>query len=379
MLFADIPGLDEVKATLVRAVHTDHVAHAQLFLSPPGGGGLALALAYATFVNCEGRADTDAEACGTCASCYKMGKLIHPDLHFVFPTAVTKRVPKREDAVSTAFMPEWREFLKTGLYASLADWAAAVGAENKQCIIPVAEGRNIIKTLALKAFEGQYKIMLIWLPELMNVSAANAILKILEEPPEKTLFLLVSQAIDLMLPTILSRTQLVTVRPFHDHEVAAHLRARYPQVAPEQAQQTAWLADGNLAEAQRRVALEADATPDHFRDWMRLCFKLDLAGLVREADKFNALDKEAQKGLLQYALAALSHSLVCQHAGEAALRLEPERLAFIRNFAKTLNPRNLAPLAQLLTDCLHHLERNASPRIIFLDTSLQISQLFKLK
>ncbi len=380
MRFADIVGLDEAKHTLVRAIQTDHVAHAQLFLSNPGGGALALALAYATLVNCEAREPDSTDACGTCPSCYKFGKLLHPDLHFVFPTATTKKVAKREDAISQAFLPEWREFLLRGggLYASLSDWSAAVGAENKQCIIPVAEGRNIIRDLSLKAFEARYKIMLIWLPELMNVNAANAILKVLEEPPEQTLFLMASQSLDSMLPTILSRTQLVAVRPFADPEVKQFLVKEF--ALPEtQAHDVAVLADGSLGEARRLAEGAVDTSQERFRDWMRLCFRMDVGALVKEADKFNGLDKEEQKGLLQYSLTTLRESLLFRYAGEQLLRLEASSLEFVRNFSKVLNERNADQIAQKLNEAYAHIERNASPRIVFLDLSLQVAQLFKVK
>lgn len=380
MQFADIIGLTEIKQTLVRAVQTGHVAHAQLFLSKPGGGALALALAYATLVNCENLTPESTDACGTCPTCHKFKKLAHPDLHFVFPTATTKKVAKREDAVSQAFLVEWRAFLLQGggLYAGLPNWAAAVGAENKQCIIPVAEGRNIIRDLSLKAFEANYKIMLIWLPELMNASAANAILKVLEEPPEQTLFLMVSQSLDSLLPTILSRTQLVAVRPFTDQEVKQYVVGAFG--LPEaQAHSLAVLADGSLGEARRLSNGGADTSQERFRDWMRLCFRMDVGTLVKEADKFNALDKEEQKGLLLYGLTTLRESLIYQHAGEALLRLEADSLDFVRNFSKVLNDRNASSIAQKFSEAHAHIERNASPKMVFLDLSLQVAQLFRAK
>jgi DNA polymerase-3 subunit delta' len=378
MRFSDITGFDELKQSLTAAVRAGQIPHAQLWLGREGSPNLTLALAYATFLNCENRDENSADSCGTCASCYKYDRYIHPDLHFVFPTATTKQITKREEAVSSAFLKEWREFLKNKPYGNLADWAGELGAENKQCIIPVQEGRNIIKNLSLKSFEATYKVMLIWLPELMNVSAANAILKILEEPPEKTVFLLVAQQIEQVLPTILSRTQLVSVRPYTDAELVAVLERQYG-IPTEKARQTALLANGNLNQA-LRMAEAADQTGQNtFREWMRHCFKSDITALIKEADRFAGLDKEAQKGILQYGLTILRESLAFQHLGEAGTRLTADALDFVRNFSKVINERNLALLSDVFNRTYYEIERNANPRMAFLSLSFRIGNLLKLK
>ncbi|MCS7018277.1 MAG: DNA polymerase III subunit delta [Cytophagales bacterium] len=378
MRFSDIIGFEELKQTLVAAVRKGHIPHAQLWLGREGSPHLALSLGYATFLNCESRSETSTDSCGTCASCYKYDRYIHPDLHFVFPTATTKQVTKREDAVSSAFLKEWREFLKNKPYGNLADWAAELGVENKQCIIPVQEGRNIIKSLSLKSFEANYKVMLIWLPELMNASAANSILKILEEPPEKTIFLLVAQQIEQVLPTILSRTQLVSVRPYTDAELVATLTQHY-KLPSEKAHQTALLANGNLNQALRLLEA-AEQTGQHaFRHWMRLCVKPDITALIKEADRFATLDKESQKGVLQYGLTILRETLTFQYVGEEQTRLMPEAMEFVQQFSKVINERNLVALSSIFNRTYYEIERNANPRMAFLSLSLRIGNLLKMK
>ena len=376
MQFSQIIGLEETKHTLVSSVQKNHVAHAQLFLGKEGSANLALAVAYATLLNCENKTPESTDSCGTCPSCYKFNRLIHPDLHFIFPTATTKQITKRDEAVSSAFMKEWREFFLKNPYNNLKEWSSAFGAEGKQCIIPVEDGRNIIKTLALKAFEAEYKILIIWLPELMNTNAANAILKILEEPPAKTIFLLVANSAENMLATIQSRTQLVLIRPFQDTEVVQFLTEKM-KVDTEKASQVAILADGNLNEAQKLVNETQDLDQNAFRDWMRVCFRMDVPSMVKEADKFNDLEKEAQKSLLQYGINMLRESFAYKFGGEALVRADKQMLEFIKNFSKVIHERNVEQLSEKFSTASFHLERNANARILFLNLSLQIAGILK--
>lgn len=376
MQFSQIIGLEDIKQTLVNAIQKNHVAHAQLFLGKEGGANLAMAVAYATFLNCENKTAESTDACGSCPSCYKFGKLIHPDLHFIFPTATTKQISKRDEAISGAFMKEWREFFIKNPYNSLKNWSVAFGGEGKQCMIPVEDGRNIIRSLALKAFEAAYKVLIIWLPELMNINAANAILKILEEPPEKTVFLLVANSAENMLVTIQSRTQLVLIRPFGDDEVKTHLVEK-TGATPERASQIAMLADGNLNEAYRLLSDTKDISQDIFRDWMRICFRFDIPSMMKEADKFNELEKEEQKSLLQYGISMLREAFVYKFGGESLVRADKQLMEFIKNFSTVLHIGNVETLQEKLTKAYFHLERNANARILFLDLSLQISGILK--
>jgi DNA polymerase III subunit delta' len=376
MQFSQIIGLEDIKHTLVSSVQKNHVAHAQLFLGKEGSANLALAVAYATLLNCENKTPESTDSCGSCPSCYKFNRLIHPDFHFIVPTATTKHITKRDEAVSSVFMREWREFFLKNPYANLKEWSSAFGAEGKQCIIPVEDGRNIIKSLALKAFEAEYKILIIWLPELMNLNAANAILKILEEPPQKTIFLLVANNSENMLATIQSRTQLVLVRPFQDEEII-HFLTENVKIAPEQASKIAILADGSMNEALRLVNDTQDLSQDTFRDWMRICFRFDIANMIKEADKFSDLEKEAQKSLLQYGINMLREAFAYKFGGENLVRADKQMLDFIKNFSKVIHEYNVEMLCEKFSESFFHLERNANSKILFLNLSLQVAGIFK--
>jgi len=370
MLFKEIPGLDDIKQTLIQSVHTGYIHHAQLFFGNEGSGNLALAWAYATYINCEDRQPGD--ACGVCPACSKMGKLAHPDLHQILPVAATKKIAK--DPLSEHFLSEWRLFLKENPYASLTDWLNYIGTENRQPHISAEESRQIIQRLSLKPYEADYKILLMWLPELLNVTSANALLKILEEPPPKTLFLLVSHDPARLLTTILSRTQLVRIRSFTDQEIAQVLVARY-QTEPARASQIAHLADGNLNEALRLNGEVKNDQHQLFRDWMRLCFQAErrLTEVVKNADKLAAMPREAQKNILQYGINMIRESLVYTYQEPRLIRLEGEEMTFVQGFAKVMTEEKAERFYTYFNDAVMHLERNANPRIVFLDTSLQVA------
>ena len=219
MHFRDIPGLEETKRLLTGAVRQGHVAHALLFAGSEGGGALPLALAFAAYLNC--LAPTETDSCGSCSNCVKIHKHIHPDVQYVFPVTTTKSVTK--EPVSQKFMAEWRAFLQEEPYGSLNAWLQHMGAENKQGNISREESRQLIRVLSLKAFEAPFKVIILWLPELLHATSANALLKILEEPPAQTVFLLVSNDSDRLLPTISSRLQRIQVRPFSEDELSAYL------------------------------------------------------------------------------------------------------------------------------------------------------------
>ncbi|WP_291725934.1 ATP-binding protein [Bernardetia sp.] len=368
MLFSDILGLESLKKTLTTAVHNNHVAHAQLFLGYEGSTALSLAWAYATFLSCENKQEND--ACGRCSSCVRYKKLIHPDLHFVFPTAKAKAYKEREE-----FMKGWREFLPKSKFPVLQDWSEYLDTEGKQFSISVAESRYISKILSLKAYEGGYKILILWLPEYMNASAANALLKGLEEPPKKTIFLLVSEKTDKILSTILSRCQLIQVPRYSDAEVKEYLISQ--NIKENEAAEIAPLVDGNLNEAMKLSKHTQNKNQEWFRDWMRLCFKHDYAGFVEQADLFHSLGKEGQKTLLQYALTILRESLISNFGTQQLIRTESETLKFVENFAKVIDERNIFSLVEKIDEAYFHLERNANSKIVFMDLSVQIARLLR--
>lgn len=373
MLFSEIKGLDEVKKKLIEAVNSNHVAHAQLFLGKDGSPNLPMALAYATYLNCTDRQASD--ACGACASCVKMNKYIHPDFHFAFPVSSTKTVAAK-DAYSANFLKDWRRFLLENPYGSATEWSVIFGGENKQLNISREESRQIIRALTLKSFEATYKIMLIWLPEFMHESAANAILKILEEPQGKTLFLLVTNDSERLLATILSRTQIVKIRTFSDQELKTILM-NDDGLDEKKAGQIAHLSEGNLNKARHLASEVEDDSHVMFRDWMRLCFTNDYSKMVEWSDLFQKMTKEAQKSLLQYSLHMMRETLIIGAKNDNIMRLQGEELSFVQNFEKVMNFGKTEKIVAQLNSSYFHLERNANPRILFLDLSLVIARILR--
>ncbi|WP_022822260.1 ATP-binding protein [Hymenobacter norwichensis] len=375
MRFSAIPGQQQVKQLLVQSVQRNHVAHAQLFRGAEGSAALALALAYAAFLNCEQRAATDEDSCGHCPSCQKIDKLVHPDLNFIVPVTTTKTVAK--DATSSKFMAEWRSFVLDNPYQGLNDWMQHIGAENKQGSISKDESLQLLKLVSLKAFEAQFKLVVIWLPELMHPAAANAVLKLLEEPPPATVFLLVSYAPEQLLPTIISRVQPVVVRPLQETELTEWLHTAH-QIPEVKARQLAQLAEGNPGTA--LAAQHASTDHDYFAlfvKWMRLCYSNNVGDMLTTSDEFQKLGRENQKEFMQFALGLLRKVLLYGLDPQLVPHLPAAEQQFIGGFSRFVTPRNADPLTRELNEAHYHIERNANPRMVFVDVSLRVAELLK--
>jgi len=299
---------------------------------------------------------------------------VHPDTHFVFPLSGTKDVVSK-DAVSKLFLQSWRQFLLTNPYGNLADWARIYGGENKQASISKQESRNIIESLSLKSFEGKYKVMLIWLPELMHPHAANGILKILEEPATRTVFILVTNQADRLLSTIRSRTQLVQIPSFSDQELVDILQNEY-QVDGTKAAQLANMADGSLREATLLKDEVEDDTHEMFRGWMRLCFNNNFAALAELSENYASLNKVAQKSMLVYGLNMLRESIIADFADGELLRVIGEERKFATKFNKIVTVEKVTEITNVINDAHYHLERNANPKILFMNLSITIARSF---
>ncbi|MBK0401521.1 DNA polymerase III subunit delta [Adhaeribacter sp. BT258] len=372
MQFNQIIGHADTKQVLINSVRNKHVAHAQLFMGAEGGANLALALAYATYLNCENKQETD--SCGACSSCSKINKLVHPDMHFIMPVVNT---PKKE-ALSQNFLPEWREFLLENPYRSLNDWLQFIGAENKQGNITKEEARGLLRLVSLKAFEAEFKIVLIWLPELLNPTSANALLKLLEEPPAQTIFLLVSNSPEKLLATILSRTQLVNVRAFTPEETMQYVQENFGVDEPKAAQ-VAQLSEGNLRLAGQ---LCTEMTSDYFEffvNWMRLCFSEKLATIIKLSEDFQKLGRENQKNFLQYALSVIRRVMLFGVDPSLVGFVPPAEADFVSKFSKVIHANNVALLTNELNQAHYHIERNANPKMVFVDVSLALAKYLKMK
>ena len=373
MQFQEIHGLSEIKEHLINGVKNNHVAHAQMFIGKEGSAALPMALAYASYLNCENPTDTD--SCGTCPSCSKIAKHVHPDVHYVFPVSATQKIAAK-DAISKSFLPEWRNFLLTNPFGNLTSWSGVYGGENKQAAISRQESREIVSQLALKAFEGKHKIMIIWLPELMHPNAANGILKILEEPSEGTIFLLVALNEERILTTIRSRTQATRIPSFNDDELAHILQTNH-QVEEPKAKQLAHMADGNLLAAVELMNDVEDDSHGMFRDWMRLCYQHDFSALADWSENFSRLNKVAQKSLLIYGLSMMREALMAGESASELIKVGGEEEKFALNFGKVLNHNRISLIAESINNAHYHLERNANPKILFMDLSIDIARSFK--
>ena len=372
MRFSSITGIEDVKAKLTQSGHRNH--HAQIFYGPSGSANLALALAYATYINCENQQERD--SCGQCPSCTKMDKLIHPDLHFIFPVSPTQKY-KGKDAVSVNFITDWRELLNVHPFITLDDWISHFGGENKQVNISKEESRQIIQKLSLKSFEATFKIMLIWLPEWMHPSAANAILKVLEEPPGNTIFLMVSNDYENLLPTITSRAQLVNIRAFNTEEIEEYLHTQF-DFDTNKAQHIAQLSEGSINKAIKLCAEQSpEGTNQSFIQWMRLCWQNDYEALVYLSDDFHSSSRLSQKGLITGGLELIRNALLSGNGVEKLVQASSDEKSFVKKFGESLSPGKIEKLSNDLSEAYYHIERNASAKMTFLDLSIRISRLLK--
>lgn len=369
MQFSEIPGLPETKEKLVNAVKFNHLAHALLFHGPEGSANLTLALALATFLYCENPSETD--SCGACSSCQRMSRLVMPDLNFAFPI-IAKDKDDDDDEEKTDVLTNWRKFATTQPYGNVHDFIYFNGFEKKQLNISKASARKIIQALSLMSFEGGYKIMLIWAPEFLHPAAANALLKIIEEPPAKTIFMLVTSQADQLLTTILSRTQKILVRAFTDEEIKAHL-IETEMSDSKSADQIAMLADGNLREAYRLIDQVEDLQVTQIRDWFRLCATQNLNEIFEQADKFHKEPKEAQKSLILTGLNVIREILLKNFDLDQLLRTTEEDRVFIEKISKkVLNEDHAIKLYESFNQAHYHLERNGNAKMIFTDLSMDI-------
>jgi len=375
MNFSQIPGQEEIIRKLLRSVHEERVSHAQLFAGPEGCGSMALALAYAKFISCENR--TEHDSCGTCKSCVKYEKMIHPDLHFVFPVIKGKKVT---DPVSDNYIEEWREFVKKSPYFTINNWLDSIEVGNAQGMIFASEASEIIKKLSLKTFESDFKIMIIWLPEKMHQATANKLLKMIEEPPEKTLFLLVSEEPDKVIPTILSRCQLVKIPPFNRDDIEIYLTQRFNTPA-DKAADIARVSNGNINRAIELGENEDSslANLDRFKTLMRFAWKRDIISIISWSEEIAATGREAQKNFISFSLRILRENLMLSldQLKNRLVFLAGEEAAFSGNFHPFINQNNIYPLTDEFNLVFSHIEANGNAKIIFLDLALKVTRLIR--
>jgi DNA polymerase-3 subunit delta' len=375
MNFSRIPGQTEIISKLLRSVKEERVSHAQLFTGPAGCGSLALALAYAQYVTCEDKREND--SCGLCKSCVKYEKMIHPDLHFVFPVIKGK---KPTDPVSDNYIADWREFVLKSPFFGLNSWLDTIEVGNAQGLIFASEASEIIRKLSLKTFESDFKIMIIWLPEKMHHATANKLLKMIEEPPEKTLFLLVSEEPDKILPTILSRCQLIKIPSFSNEEVKSYLRSTFGTTEIKSTD-IARIANGNLLRAIELCENDETAREnlENFKTLMRHAWKRDVLSLISWAEEISSLGRESQKNFLSNSLRLLRENLMLSidQLQNNLVFLGGEEAEFSGKFHPFINSNNIYPLVDEFSLAHSHIEANGYAKAIFLDLALKVTKLIR--
>ena len=398
MQFQSITGQKETKEQLVHMIQQNRLSNALLFLGKEGSGALQLALAFAQYIVCKPQpAEVDlfaaepqtandkpqtkeTDSCGICPACKKANELIHPDIHFSYPV-ITKK--PGEKPISTDFIKEWREFINTNPYGNIYDWLQFIGAENKQGNITAHECNDIIRKLNLKSFESEYKILIMWMPEFLG-KEGNKLLKLIEEPPANTLFLLVAENEDLILPTILSRTQLVKIPMLTNLEVEASLELN-AGVAMEKAQQIAAVAEGNYREALQLLQHADDDWELMLREWLNAVIRTGPVAQVKWIDDTAKLGREKQKQFLKYFI----------HLLEQAIRLrviEPQNeqqetrndsnrneLDFALRLNKLCNLSQQEAIINELDKASYYIERNANAKMLFHALSIRLYHIINNK
>lgn len=380
MRFAEIPGLPETKEKLINSVKNNHLAHALLFHGPEGSATLPMALSLATYLYCENPGESD--SCGVCSPCQRMQKLILPDLNFAFPKITKSKSAEeseKEEDDKVDLLANWRVFATDNPYGNIHDYIYFNGFEKKQLNISKNSARKIIQALSLKSFEGGFKIMLIWGVEYLHSSAANALLKILEEPPEKTIFMLITSDSEKLLTTILSRTQKVMIRAFTDDELKNHLIAS-AGMDEAGAEQVAILADGSLREALRLQDNTQDEQIAKIRLWFLACYQKSLKEIFAMAEAFGKADKEAQKSLLMSGIHVLREILLKNLSVDQLMRTRNDDRGFVDKISGTiLNADHIESLFEAFNQAHFHLERNGNAKLIYTDLSMDILLLMARK
>ena len=371
MQFKKIIGQESIKHQLIQTVEENRVSHAQLFLSCDGSGALPIAIAYAQYINCLDRQPDD--SCGECSSCRKYERYIHPDLHFSYPFFASKDVKTAVDVLE-----EWRSMLLEDAYFDMDVWRSKLSAENKQANINIAECHDIIKKLSYKSFEGDTKVLIMWLPEYLD-KEGNSLLKIIEEPPANTLFILVANNQEQILSTLLSRTQIVKIPKLNHTVVENYLKHEFG-LSENQAAEYSFLADGNLIEAKQLVASTHNENADKFAEWLRMGYGNRVMDMTAFVDQVAGWGRENQKNFLKYGISFLRECSLLISGADALVKLPDSALQTAQKLSKHVLDLSMADaIISELERAHYHIERNANPKILFLDVSLQLVKIIKFK
>jgi DNA polymerase-3 subunit delta' len=375
MQFSQVIGQSALKERLTASFREGRIAHALMFLGPEGSGNLALALAFAQYIACPDR--TEHDSCGVCPTCKKIDQHQFADLHYTFP--FFNKSEGSEKTTCNDWIAAWRNHLKQSPYTTVDEWRNEITEDNKQLIMSVYEAANIIKHLTLKSYEGGYKFQVIWMAEYLKTDTANKLLKIVEEPPEKTIFLFVANSLENILQTILSRVQVVYVPKVDDGAILQSLMDLGS--SSEKAQEIAHFAHGDWNKA---LQLLHSKNPDEnyaiqFQHWMRMCYKKDVPGIIRWSDEMHKLNREDQKHFLTYALDQVRQNLILNYTGADFVRLNHSEKSFSDKFAPFINDLNAEELMEEITEAFHDVSRNAYTKLVLTDLSFKLHYLLTRK
>lgn len=377
MRFQSIIGQKAVKQNLIHSVSEGRISHAQLFLGPEGSGNLALAIAYSQFINCLNPTEND--SCGTCSSCVKYEKLVHPDLHFTFPI-IAKEKSTSQNKVSNFYLEEWREALIQNIYLSDFDWFAVIDNElKKQGNITAEECRDIFRKLSLKAYEAKYKTLILWMPEYLK-NEGNILLKLLEEPPENTLIILVASDTSRILPTILSRVQLLKIPKLKDEEIQETLIQNYA-LDKSQAANISRIADGDLNQSLKLMDAHQISYNEIFVEWFRECFAANkqFGPINKRAEIIASMGKETIKSFLAYCNQMVRAAFIFKYGNRNNLRIAENEILFFEKFSPLMNAYSIEELERSFNEAIIEVERNANVKILIYRLSLYIGSLLQKK
>jgi DNA polymerase-3 subunit delta' len=375
MRFNEIPGQDAIRARLLQAVKTNRVSHALMLSGSAGSGHFSLALALAQYLQCTSPVEDD--SCGVCPACHQAAQFVHPDIHFVFPVARTAKI--KDEPSSDDFITEWRQYLSTGAYPSLEGWYHAMNIENKQAGIFKKEAQEILRKLNFKSYQSDYKVIIFWMPEKMNTTAANKLLKIIEEPADHTVFLFVTCGTDEILPTILSRTQLIKVPKITSEALYQKLLAEYPD-QEKILRGVVQRSQGDYLSAQQMIDQSEQnlLNRDRFFRWMRISFGLQVQEITQWVSEVSDIGRERQKWFLQYALGMIRNNYLVNRGMAELAVMDDEEAAFSAKFNAFIHSGNIEGLMSEFDLAIAQISMNANPKILLTDMSLQLNRLLRI-
>lgn len=378
MRFQEIIGNENIKSSLIKSENNNRIAHSYLFLGENGSSKLAIALAFAQYINCEKKSNQD--SCGECNSCIKFNNLTHPDLHLIFPVLSIKNIKK---VVSDNFVEQWREQVLNNPYLNLNNWFDVFSEDNKTGktgYIYTQESESLNQKLRLKHYESEYRIVIIWKPEKMQSRTSNKLLKLLEEPPHKTIFLLVSENAEILLKTILSRLQIIKIQQHKKEDLKKVLSAKYPEKTKEEIDNIIAVTNGDLGQAIHLFRLDnfEDDDFEEFQKWTRICYSTNIQEITIWTNERSAKGRESQLTFLKYALKMIRNCLIFHYSDTKSLYMTDKEKEFLLNFHKFIHQDNIIQITKILEEGIENIERNGNVKIMLYELSLQMMRLLKV-